>query len=272
LAFPLIALARTAVRHRGLIATFVKRDLKGRYAGSALGSVWAVAQPLVLLAVYSFVFGQIIKMDFRPPGVQKLPEAWTAFFLFSGMVPWLAFSETLGRSTVVILENGNLIKKVAFPSEVLPIYLVVYGLVNMLIGIAILVLGSIYVGLTPGPSLAWLPLLLLLQAMFTLGLGYLLSALNVFVRDTMQVMGLLLTIWMFLTPIFYLVSMVPAGAQRALRWNPMLHLIEAYRAVFVDRVSPSPDSLVVFGGVALGTLFLGYVCFARSKHRFADEI
>jgi len=272
LAFPLIALARTAVRHRGLIATFVKRDLKGRYAGSALGTVWTVAQPLMLLAVYTFVFSQVLRIDFTPKGSAPVPPYWNALFLFAGMVPWLAFSETLGRSTAVILENGNLIKKVAFPSEVLPFYLVLYGLVNMLVGIVILVVGAAWLGIPPGASLFWLPLLLVLQGLFTLGLGYLLSALNVFVRDTMQVIGLLLTIWMLLTPIFYPIWAVPPGFAPVLQWNPMLHLIAAYRAVFVEGRAPSPDGLVIMGGVALGTLFLGYVCFVRSKHRFADEI
>ena len=249
---------RDLIAHRRLLREFVVRDLKARYVGSSMGFFWSVIFPLLNLAVYFVVFRLIMEVRF---GDKMSPEA-SAMWMLSGITVWTAFAETVSRSTNCLVENTNLIQKVVFPSEVLPAFLTVSSLINMLIGIPLVLLGVgffIWKGDTagfvevetaslamldlqimdPGPdrTLRWggsmvcLPLLMLAQGVFTLGLGYFLSTLNLFLRDTYHLVGVLVTFWMFATPIFYPVILVEKarGGQFAfiLDINPMHWLMES---------------------------------------------
>ncbi len=261
--------------YRNLIATLVKREIKGRYLHSAFGGVWAVLNPLVMLAVYTFVFSGILR---TPLPAQALASDTAgsqfvfALYLFCGMVPWMSFAEGLNRSTSIVMENSNLIKKVAFPSEILPIYVVLYTVVNEAIGLGLLLVASLLF-LHRISMFIWLyPLLLLLKIVFTFGIAYLFSGFNVFVRDFGHVIGLILTLWMFLTPIFYFRDTIPEELRWLLGFNPMYHLINAYRDVFLNDRMPSLIGLGIFLGFAVGIFAAGYLFFMGSKHKFADEI
>ena len=259
---------RTLAVHRQAVAIFVSRDLRGRYINSALGLWWAVIQPLALLTLYTFVFSVIIKV----PLTQGTGTREFAISLFCGLLPWLAFSDAVTRSTSVIVEQTPLIKKVVFPSEILPLHLVLSAIVVEIIGLAAFVAAITVTGRRPGLALLALPLVMVLQFLFTSGVAWLLAAVAVFLRDARQVIGLALTLWMFLTPIMYPAYLVPERFRWVLSANPMAFLIDAYRALVLGERLPSLTAAVAFTGVALVAFVFGHWVFSRAKPAFADML
>jgi homopolymeric O-antigen transport system permease protein len=262
-------------RNRGLISTLVRREIKGRYLQSAFGGFWAIVNPLFMLVVYTFVFSGIFKIA-TPKSAATSQTMAAALYIFCGMVPWSAFAEGLHRSTMIVMENSNLIKKVAFPSEILPVYVVVYTVVNELIGMSLLVLGGIVLLHRVSPFLFVYPLLLAMRVLFSFGMSYLFAAFNVFVRDFSHIVGLVVTMWMFLTPIFYFADNLDTSHDAwildILSLNPMFHLINAYRDVFLNERMPSLPGLGIFLAYAVVVFAAGYLFFMSSKNKFADEI
>lgn len=262
----------------------VRRDLRARYVGSAMGFFWSVVFPLLNLVVYMFVFSFVLKNRWDPGQTDQE----TALLMLAGILVWNAFAETMSRSTNTLVENQNLIQKIVFPSEILPIYLAISSLVNMLIGVAIALLAIAYYAWVspvvpiegaPAPmyqigfsyTLVALPLLLAVQLVFTVGLGFIFSTLNLFARDIFHVMGVALTVGMFMTPIFYPARMVQdAGMGWVLKCNPMYWLIDSYRRVLVYGLWPQPPIVAAFAGVALIVFILGATFFLRQKPRFPD--
>jgi lipopolysaccharide transport system permease protein len=264
----LVSPFRMLVAHRTTIGAFVRRDIRGRYVTSVMGLSWAIIQPVALLLLYTFVFSTVLRIRFG----ETATTAGFAAYLFCGMLPWLAFAEGVTRSASVILEQAPLIKKVVFPSEILPAYVVVSALVMEFIGLAALLAG---VGLVYG-SLGWplllLPLVVVLQFLFTMGLGWLLASLNVFLRDVGQLLGLALTLWMFLTPIFYPAELMPARFRWLLDLNPMFYVVQAYRDLVLEQRLPILAHLAALAGMAVSAFVTGYWFFRRSKHAFVDVL
>ena len=257
---------RGLARHRDLLWSWTVRDLQVRYQGSFLGNAWAVLHPLATLAVYVFVFSVILNLRFGPPG-----HGGFALFLMAGLLPWLAFAETVQRATTVITGNANLVKKVVFPLEVLPASLVASSLVNLVIGLAILLVAVAFtVGL--GPSLAWLPAIGLVQVMFTLGVAWGLASLGVFVRDLAMGIGLLLNILLYLSPILYPAAMVPVAWRWVFDYNPIAFWVEAYRGAILDGVGPALAPLAVHAALAGLVMALGWAFFAKTRRAFADVL
>jgi lipopolysaccharide transport system permease protein len=244
----------------------VSRDIRGRYINSALGLWWAVIQPLALLALYTFVFSLVMR------GRLGQGEGTTEFALycFCGLLPWLAVSDALTRSSSVLLEQTPLIKKVVFPSEILPVHLVLSAIVVEIVGLAVFLPIVVLGGRVPGAAMLTLPVVIALQFLFTTGAAWLLATLAVYLRDVRQVVGLGLTLWMFLTPIVYPASMVPERFQWLLDVNPMTTIVEAYRAALLENRWPEGAPLGVFAAVALIVFVSGYWVFTRSKPTFAD--
>jgi ABC-type polysaccharide/polyol phosphate export permease len=276
----MIATLKSLFAHRRLIVDLVGRDLRARYVGSAMGFFWSVVFPLLNLVVYMFVFSFVLKTRWEDGQDPRT----VALIMLSGIVVWQTFAETLSRSTNTLVENQNLIQKVVFPAEVLPASLALSALVNMLIGAAIALVGVVLFreplttdsepgarALALGAGLVALPLLMGLQAVFTVGLGYLFSTLNLFARDVYHLMGVALSVWMFLTPIFYPASMVQkAGLEWVLKANPMYWLIESYRRVMLYGLWPQPRIVAIFGLVALSSFAVGSAFFRAHKARFPD--
>mgnify|MGYP000579337982 CR=1 FL=1 len=280
----MLTLARSLRKNRRLLQDMVRRDLRARYVGSSMGFFWSVIFPLLNLVIYMFVFSFVMKTRWDP----GQSEQETALLMLAGILVWQAFAETLSRSTNTLVENQNLIQKVVFPSEILPVYLAISALVNMLIGVAIALIGvAFYAWIKPivpaagSPlplrelgfsfTLVALPLLLAVQLVFTAGLSFFFSALNLFLRDVYHVMGVALTVGMFMTPIFYPASLVQeAGLGWALKINPMYWLIDSYRRVLIYGLWPHPPVLAAFAGVAILLLLLGTTFFLRQKPRFPD--
>ena len=184
-------------RNRGLIRSMVRRDMLARYRGSFAGALWTFLNPLLLMATYAFIFGGVLKTSFQN---DRSGTGYVLYFL-AGMLPWLAFSEAVGRSPYVILEYRNFVKKLVFPLETLPVNLVIAGLVTELFGLIIFLAGLLAARRSIPASVVWLPVLIVPQLLLTLGLCWFLAALGVFVRDLAAVIGFILTLWFFLTPI-----------------------------------------------------------------------
>lgn len=289
----LATLPALVARHRDLVTTTLKRDLTSRFQGTLLGWAWPVLQPLFLFAVYYFIFTQLLgqKMPFLP----EEQKAGIGVYMFVGMLAWTAIGEALARGTGVIVENGNLIKKLAFPSEILPLNVVLAGLVMMLFSVLAFVLAALFTPIWPAPGMAilWLPLIVLLQGLFTYGLVLGLSTLQVFLRDTQQLVGMVTTVWMLATPIFWVPEAMAKDSAIAanfglLALNPVYHLVRAWRGALMGDVN-LPESEYITGGAAVssasvphhlwsfglwavGAYVLGYAFFVLAQRRFADEV
>jgi lipopolysaccharide transport system permease protein len=259
---------RQLVRYRGLIQSLVARDVKARYRGSVLGFFWSFINPLLLLLVYTFVFNVI--QQGHPPETEPY-----ALFMFCGILPWTWFSVSLMESANVLISGGGLIKKVLFPAEVLPIVAVLSNMVHFFLGLPILAVFLIYYHRTTlnMGELAWFPVIVLVQLVFTTGLALMLSALTVHFRDIRDILGNLLTFWFFATPIIYPISLAPANMRRWMNFNPFAHLAISYQEVLFY---PGPFGhlkwLLAMGGGSVITFLVGYFLFDRLRDSFAEEV
>ena len=255
--------------NRKLIRSMVKRDILARYRGSFGGALWTFLTPLLLMATYFFVFGVVLKTKFSA----DTSTSGYVFYFLAGMLPWLAFSEAVGRSPTVILEYRTFVKKLVFPLDTLPMNLVLAGLVTEAFGVAIFVAG-LFVARDGVPgSILWLPVLLVPQVLLTVGISWILAATGVFVRDLGQVIGFLLTLWFFLTPICYEErSDLPAWISGLLAFNPVLVLVRGYRAVLLQNTSPWNAGLAWLWVGSAAVAILGYAWFHRLRKSFADVV
>lgn len=256
-------------RHRRLTWELAKREIGQRYAGQLLGRFWALGHPLALMALYLFVFAVVLELKIG--GTKELPLDY-ATYLLAGLIPWLAFQETLSKSATVIHANASLVKQVVFPIEVLPIKGVLVALLTQLIATAVLIA---YVLVRHG-ALPWtyglLPLLLVLHAVALVGLAYLVSAVAVYVRDTKDLVQLFATVGLYVMPIFYLPDWVPEALQPILYINPFSYLVWCFQdACYFGRIE-HPIAWVVFPAMALLIFLGGYAAFRRLKPTFANVL
>lgn len=254
--------------HAGLIKSLVRRELTNRYKGSFGGIAWAIITPAVMIAIFTIIFSGIFQARFGASG----GHLSFAVYLFCGLLPWIAFSDGIQRSTTVLTENVNLIKRVVFPLEALPVNAVLAALVQQLLGTAVLLAAVVILeGKLPATSLL-LPVLLLPQLMATLGLGWLMASLGVFLRDMAQLNQLLLQAWMYLTPIFYPEEIIPERFRWLVKFNPMAPLIRSYRHILLEGTMPDWQGLSATMFFALVCFLFGYWWFERTKKAFADVI
>jgi lipopolysaccharide transport system permease protein len=258
----------TLWRNRNLIRTLVRRDVMSRYTGSFGGVFWAILNPLMLMLTYFFVFGIVMGSTF---GKDSSRTGFALYFL-AGMLPWLAFTEAIGRAPFVMQDHRNFIKKLVFPVETLPVNLVVSGLVTEFFGLILFMLALLLIrGRVPW-TVVYLPLVVVPQVLFTAGLAWFLAALGVFMRDLGQVIGYLLTVLMFLTPIFYAEDRLPAFAAGFIHKNPIFVLVHSYRAALLEATAPDWVSLGWFSLAALLIFLLGHAWFYKLRKSFADLI
>ncbi len=251
---------------RHLIWNFVIRDLRGRYIGSFMGFFWSVVHPLVLLVSYTFIFSIIFQVR---PGQQKIDNF--AVFAFCGILPWLYFQDSVQRSCTSVVDNANLIRKTLFPSEILPVSLVLSNLVTHLIGFAILLVALLYMGVA-GWHILLLPVYLVLLLLLSLGLGWLVAALQVFLRDTSQIVSVLMVFWFWFTPIFYRSDHVPEPFRFFIRLNPLSHVVEGYRRLLLEDLPPDANSLLMLTGITVVVLVVGGFVFRNTKREFIDVL
>jgi lipopolysaccharide transport system permease protein len=272
--------------YRELIRNLVLRDLRVRYKGSALGYLWTQLAPLLLMLVFWFVFSAIFQT-----GIAMFP-----IFLIVALLPWNYCAEAIASGTRSIIDSANLIKKVYFPREVLPVVSVLSSMVNYILSLPMMLLVMFVVQIFYPPldalgqlnfswTIAYLPLLIIIQSLFLYGVVLFLSAMAVFFRDTVHLIGVLLQFWFFLTPVFYSLETlgVSENVARVIRWaNPMASLVEFYREILYGNpvgigaiptpAVPAPDSVLRVLVTALIVLAVGYWFFQRHSGQFGEEI
>lgn len=269
-------LARSAVwrplwqlpRRFDLILSLSKRELAARYRGSALGIIWAILTPVVMIAIFTIIFAGIFKAKF---GVSS--SQWDyALYLFCGLLPWNAFQETLQLSSNTIVSHANLVKRVVFPLETLPVSLSLAAVAHQMFGTAALIAAVLILRHEMHLTILYLPVALIPQLIATLGAAWLLASLGVFVRDIVQGVSLLLMAWMYLTPIIYPESIVPDRYRLLISLNPFTALVRNYRRIILEGLGPDWRGLAYFSAFATVALIFGYWWFARTRKNFADVI
>jgi lipopolysaccharide transport system permease protein len=251
-----------------LIWSLARRELVARYKGSLLGIVWAVVTPVVTIAIFTFIFAGIFGARFGARGTQ-----WDyALYIFCALLPWTMFQETLQQSSTTIVTHSNLVKRVVFPLETLPVAQTISSLGIQLFGTVALIFATIAIQRELHPTIVWLPILLVPQILATLGAAWLVASLGVFLRDIAQGLNLLLMAWMFLTPIIYPESIVPDRYRPFIEANPFTALVRSYRRIFLEGAAPDWSSLGYFAVFAVVLFVFGYWWFARTRKNFADVI
>ena len=260
---------RQLVRYRALIQSLVTRELKARYRGSVLGFFWSFINPLLLLVVYSFVF-TVVLPGTHPPEIEPY-----ALFMFCGILPWTWFSSSLTEAANSLMSGGNLIKKVLFPAEILPIVAVLSNMMHFFFGLPILL--AFLVWFRPTITIVevlWFPVVVAVQLLFTLGLSLLLSALTVHFRDIKDILSNLLTLWFFATPIIYPMHLAPGSISKAvLNLNPFSHFAVSYQEIlFYDGPFGHWRWLLAVAAGSVLLFLFGYFLFDRLRDSFAEEV
>ena len=254
--------------YRGFVFGSVKREFQARYRNSLFGAAWTVLNPLAMILIYTLVFSQVMRA--RLPGVDS--SFAYSIFLMAGLLPWGLFTETLSRYQNMFPENANLIKKVSFPKLCLPLIGLLNSLVNFAIIFGLFLAFLLMSGNFPG-WVAWsiIPLLLL-QILFTVGLGMLLGILNVFFRDVGQFFPIFLQFWFWLTPIIYAVDIVPEAFRAPLTLNPLLPLFSAYQGIFVRGLWPEWSALLPLLVVSMLLNIVAFRLFRKRAGEMVDEL
>jgi lipopolysaccharide transport system permease protein len=221
-----------------------------------------------MIAIFTFIFAGLFRARFGQSG-----SGWDyALYLFCGLLPWTMFQESLQLSSTTIISHANLVKRVVFPLETLPVAQALAALGNQMFGTLALLAGTLFIRHEFHLSLLWLPVLLLPQLLATLGAAWLLASLGVFIRDIAQGITLLLMAWMYLTPIIYPESIVPERFQPFINLNPFTPLVRSYRRIMLEGAAPDWTGLAYFTIFALLLFIFGYWWFARTRKNFADVI
>lgn len=248
--------------YRELLKTNIKKEIRGKYKGSWLGVLWTFLNPLLMLAVYAFVFPYILRVNV---------DNYTIFMIVA-LIPWNFFTTAIQSGTGSVVANGNILKKVYFPREIIPISITTSQLVNFLITCIIMAVFIIFSGVGFSIHVLLFPLLVLIQYILILGLTFILSALTVFVRDIDHFVSVILMLGFYATPIVYQGEMLPKKFQIFLKINPMAQLVEAYRSILYYHRLPDMTMLVVWGVGSVVLLVVGYLIFKKLEKSFVEEL
>lgn len=254
--------------YRELLRTLVSKDIRSRYKGSVLGFAWNFVIPLLQLLVFWLLFGIIVKV--APPGDYPY-----AVFLFTGLLPWNFFANSVIGGAMSIVGNSNLVKKIFFPLQILPTATVLSQFVSLLLGMVVLAAILIGFGIGFGWQLILLPIPFAIEMVFILGVVYFIACANVFYRDIEHIMGIIVMAWMYLTPVLYPINILdgkPAWAQLAAHMNPMTGIINAYQVILLDHAMPDWKWLGYSAVAAVAMFIIGFLVFNRYKFRFEEEV
>lgn len=249
--------------YRDMINSLVRRDLRGKYKGSVLGFLWTFINPLCQIIVYTIVFSVIIRSDLEQFYV----------YMITGMVPWLFFDMALRQGTGCVRYQGEMVKKIYFPREVLPIACVTSNFINMLLCffIVFFVIFVSGIGLY-WEAFFWLPIVMGTEYLLTLGFALLVAAGTVYLKDLEHIVTVMLMVWIYLTPIMYPVNMIPENIVWIFRMNPMTAIIDAYHAILYWRVMPNYTELVYSFLFGIVLLAVGEIIFIKLSDNFAEEL
>lgn len=248
--------------YRELLKTNVKKEIRGKYKNSILGVMWSFLNPLLQLAVYSVIFGALLA-----GGDKTYP-----IYICVALIPWTYFTTAITQASFTIITNGNIIKKVYFPREILPISVVTSGAVNFVISTIIILLFVIISGLGITKYIILYPFILLVQYILILGISFILSAITVYFRDLEHIIGIVLLAAFYGTPIVYKLEQLPHNLQMLMKLNPMTHIINGYRDIFYYQRMPDMQSLFILLGISVILTVTGYFIFKKLQKGFAEEL
>ncbi len=269
----LLALSRSLFKNYSLIKQLTKREVVGRYRGSLLGIGWSFLNPLLMLLVFTFIFSVVFKAKWGLQlNGQEEGEFVFAVVLFIGLILHSILAETITRSPATILVNTNYVKKVVFPLEILPIVVVLSAFFHSLVSLLIwFIFFVIVVGLPPIEALLF-PLVLMPLIILCVGLSYVLSAIGVFIRDITQFTGVLATVLLFMSPVFFPIERLPEAYQSLFMVNPLTFIVEQSRDVLIWGKTPNYSSLTIYTLIALSILVIGFYIFQKARKGFADVL
>lgn len=248
--------------YREMLKTSIKKDIGGKYKNSFLGVLWSFVNPLLQIVVYAIIFPLIMKSDIENYVV----------FMVCGLIPWNYFSTVINRSSFTMIENGNIIKKVYFPREILPISVVTSETVTFLISSILILLFTLGYGLGITINIVFYPLVLLVQYVMLLGISLIVSSVTVYFRDLQHFIGVLLQLFFYATPIVYAVDVIPESFRWILKFNPMTYIIEGYRDIFWGQTMPDLSNLLIVLAIGIVLCIVGYLIFNKLQKRFAEEL
>ena len=248
--------------YRQMLVSIVRKDLRSRYKGSFLGFLWTFVNPLLQLVIYSIVFPYLLRNN-----QENYP-----MFLFVALLPWIFFSSSLQSSTGSIVAGANLVKKIYFPRMILPLSVVCTNLMNYIYGLIIVFPALILTGVNLTLNILWLPFILLITFIFTLGLSLILSAFYVRFRDLEHIVGILVMVWFYLTPIVFNIDIFPTNIANIISYNPMVAIINGFRDILLYGQTPDWASLSYAFLIGLIILFIGIFTFRKFEKTFAEEL
>jgi homopolymeric O-antigen transport system permease protein len=263
------ALPVAAFRHRGLFIELVRREIELRYRGSMFGVIWSLIAPVLMLAVFTFVFSTVFEARW---GRAAGDHGFFALMLFPGMIIYGFFAEVMARAPGVIVAQPNYVRKIVFPVAMLPAVAVASAGFQALIGLVVVVVFELILTGSVPPTALWLPLILLPFVIFLFGIGWLLSSLGVYLRDIAQVTGVIATAFMFLSPVFYPVDSLPVQWRAWTAFNPLTLIIEDTRKVLILGQSPDFASLAMYCALAVAFAASTLYWFQRTRKGFADVL
>lgn len=249
-------------QYREFLKTNVKKDIRGKYKGSFLGVLWSFLNPLLSVVVYAIVF----------PYIMRIKVENYLIYLITGIIPWTFFTTSINMGMNSILFNANIIKKVYFPRIILPISSVTSCLVNFLISCIIILLFCIGSGVGVSIYLLWLPVVVIIQYLFQLGLVFILSAVEIYMRDIEHIINFFISMLFYVTPILYTPETFPDKLSWVLKINPLAYLMISYRDIFLYQSNPSIKGLCVVLAISVVLFFTGYFIFEKLQKGFAEEV
>jgi lipopolysaccharide transport system permease protein len=265
----LIQNALSIWRNRSLIRNLAIREIEGRYRGSIFGIFWSFINPLLMLAIYTLVFGEILNSRWVE---QNDSKATFAIVLFAGLIPFNFFSECLMRSPGIIVSNVNYVKKVVFPLEILPISIAGAAFFHLIVSLLVwFICYAVFIG-APPTSCFLLPIILLPLMLMTLGFSWFLASLGVYIRDISQFIGLAISMLMFLSPIFYPITAIPKDFQILFLLNPLSPTIEMLRDILIWGKVPDWFNFIVYLAISLFIAKIGFSWFQKTRKGFADVL
>lgn len=248
--------------YREFIKTSVKKDIGGKYKHSFLGVLWSFINPLLQIAVYAIVFPLIIKSN--------IPNY--TVFMVCGLIPWNYFATVINRASFTMVENGNIIKKVYFPREILPLSVVTSETVNFFISTIIILVFTLAYGMGPTPYILLYPIIVLVQYVLLMGISLIVSSVTVYFRDLQHFIGVILQLLFYATPIVYSMETIPENFRWILKLNPMTYIIQGFRDIFYNRQMPDLKMLGIVLILGLVLCGVGYLIFNKLQKRFAEEL
>ena len=258
----MVKVFKNLYNYRELLKTNIKKEVRGKYKNSFLGVLWSFLNPLLQIMVYAIIFQLILKN----------PQENYSIFICCGLIPWTFFASAITRSAFTMVENGNILKKVYFPREILPISIVTSETVNFLIS-SIIILGFvIFGGLGITKFIVFYPLILLAQYLLLIGISFIVSSISVYVRDLQHLIGVVLQLLFYAAPIVYSQEAIPANFQWILKFNPMTYIINGYRDIFYYQQTPDIMALLSIIAISIIICVIGYMIFNKLQKGFAEQL